>query len=182
MLNRFTFSFAWTLIALLANVAYSQNLPQIKHWWFSAGVGKSQFPSGMVALGYEFNNTPTQLIARYLANQQIFSDIRPGIKVNELALLYGLSVGKFRFSTGLSTVWGVNRGKFWYSDPDPLIYGSTVYETIKYRTIGIPAEIRFITTNKAKDLGIGLTGFGNWNAKRSFAGLNLSIYIGGGIK
>ncbi|MFD2572100.1 hypothetical protein ACFSUS_15755 [Spirosoma soli] len=175
MLKYFTSCCVAVLVLLTASVAYSQKFYQ-NNYWLGVGLGKSQFPSGMMALGYEFTNKPTLLVARYVANGQVFSDIRPGISVNELGLLYGVKAGKFRFSTGLSGVWGVNRGKYLYSDPDPLIYGTTVYESIKYTTVGVPAEIRFITSTK--DVGIGLTGFGNLNARRSFVGLNLSLYVG----
>jgi hypothetical protein len=159
----------------MANGAYCQNIFDHKYW-LGLGIGKSQFPSGMMALGYEFINKPTLVTARYTFNGEIFSDNVPGIMVSEFGLLYGLKSGKFRFSTGLSGVWGINRGKYFGSYPDPLIYGTQIYEKIRYATIGLPAEIRFITSTN--DVGIGVTGFGNLNAKRSFVGLNLSVYIG----
>ncbi len=146
------------------------------NYWLGLGLGKSQFPSGMAALGYEFTSRPTLIVVRYVANGELFSDRRPGISVSELGLLYGVRTGKFRFSTGLSGVWGTNRGQFLQADPDPLFYGSQYYERIDYRTVGIPAEIRFLTSTK--DVGIGVTGFGNLNGKRSFVGLNLSVYLG----
>ena len=167
--------YAWVLIFLMANVAYSQDF-STDNYWLSGGIGKSELPSGMVALGYEFSSKPTLLIARHIVNTEIFSANQPSIKVSELGLLYGLKIGKFRLSTGLSSIWGTNRGKYLYTDPDPLIYGSTYYEYIKYRTVGVPAEIRFITS--LKHVGFGVTGFGNWNAKRSFVGLNISLYVG----
>jgi hypothetical protein len=160
---------------LVTNAAHAQKFYK-NNYWLGVGLGKSQFPSGMMALGYEFTNRPTQLIARYVANGEIFSDHQPGVNVSELGLLYGLRVNKFRFSAGLSGVWGTNRGNFLYADSDPLLYGSQVYERIRYKTIGVPAEIRFITSTK--DFGIGVTGFGNLNGERSFVGLNLSVYVG----
>lgn len=175
MIKSFTFSWAIVLICLTAGVSYAQK-SNPDNYWIGIGFGKSQFPSGMVALGYEFNNKPTLVIARYTFNGEILSTNLPGIKVSELGLLYGLKTGKFRFSTGLSGVWGTNRGRYLKSDPDPLINGSQIYEKISYATVGIPAEIRFITS--VKKLGVGVTGFGNLNATRSFAGLNLSFYIG----
>jgi hypothetical protein len=130
----------------------------------------------MAALGYEFSTRPTLLIVRYSVNAEILEAVEPGLKVSELGLLYGLRVGKFRFSTGLSSVWGNDRGKYLYTDPDPLWGSGKHYEFVKYRTVGIPAEIRFITSSKCA--GVGVTGFGNWNARRSFAGLNVSLYFG----
>lgn len=148
------------------------------NYWLGMGLGleATQLPSGMVALGYEFTSRPTLLIARYTDNREILSDNQPSIKVREMALLHGIRTGKFRFSTGVSGVWGTSRGKYLRSDPDPLFYGSYYYEPIRYVTVGIPGEIRFITSNK--DAGIGVTAFGNLNAKRSFAGINLSFYVG----
>lgn len=176
MFRNFAFCWVLALIFLTTTTAHSQTLSQ-GNYWFSGGIGKSQFPSGMIALGYEFKDKPTLLLARYSLNTEIFSANQPDIRVSELGVLYGLNVGKFRFSSGLSGVWGTNRGKYLYTDPDPLIYGSTYHEPIKYTTVGIPAEIRFITSLKHV-VGFGVTGFGNWNAKRSFVGLNLSLYVG----
>ena len=175
MLKYFTFCFPLVLVLLATDASYSQSFSQNKYW-VSGGAGKSHLPSGMVALGYEFADRPTLFVARYSLNTEVFSPSQPNINVSELGLLYGLRAGKFRFSTGLSSVWGTKRGKYLYSDPDPLIYGSFYYEPIKYRTVGIPAEIRFITS--AKHAGLGVTGFANWNAKQSFAGLNVSVYVG----
>lgn len=175
MLKYLTLCFTLILVFLMVDVAYSQGFSQDRYW-FNGGLGKSHLPSGMLAFGYELDSRPTLLVARYVLNTEVFSPDQPNVKVSELGLLYGLRVGKFRFSTGLSGVWGTNRGKYLYSDPDPLIYGSTYYEPIKYTTVGVPAEIRFITS--LKRVGLGVTGFGNWNAKHSFTGLNLSLYVG----
>ncbi|RYE19821.1 MAG: hypothetical protein EOP45_12025 [Sphingobacteriaceae bacterium] len=175
MTKHFALCGAIALLCLTTTIGYSQKADR-NNYWFGVGLGKSQFPSGMIALGYEFVNKPTLVTARYTFNGQILSNNVPGIMVSEFGLLYGLKSGKFRFSTGLSGVWGINRGKYLSSDPDPLINGTQIYEKIKYTTIGLPAEIRFITSTK--DVGIGVTGFGNLNGKRSFVGLNLSFYIG----
>ncbi|RYE21198.1 MAG: hypothetical protein EOP45_09900 [Sphingobacteriaceae bacterium] len=175
-MKRFCMSVVLPIVfVLISHFSFAQR-DHKNNYWLGVGLGKSQFPSGMMALGYEFSNRPTLIVARYTANSEILPDIRPAIRVDEFALLYGIRTGKFRFSTGLSGVWGRNRGQFLWADPDPLIYGSAQHETISYTTIGLPAEIRFITSNK--DVGIGVTGFGNLNAKRSFAGINLSLYIG----
>lgn len=175
MIKFFTFNCAITLICLTVSIGYAQK-SNLDNYWLGVGLGKSQFPSGMIALGYEFNNKPTLVTARYTFNGEILSENLPGIKVSELGLLYGLRTGKFRFSAGLSGVWGTDRGKYLRSDPDPLINGSQIYEKTRYVTIGLPAEIRFITS--IKRLKIGVTGFGNLNAKRSFTALNLSFYVG----
>ncbi|MBD2751296.1 hypothetical protein [Spirosoma validum] len=94
----------------------------------------------------------------------------------EFALMYGIKTGKFRLSTGVSNVWGRKRGKYLSAIGAPLFSAEHLYESVRYSTVGLPAEIRFITSTK--DVGIGLTAFGNLNAKRSFVGLNLSLYVG----
>lgn len=156
---------------------YAQQKPK-EYFWASAGIGTGTLGNLTLALGYEFKNKPTLLTARYAYNLEIYTNenVRPLHKVNDLGLLYGYKVGKFRFSTGLSGVWGVTRGKYLFEDTDPLIYGNQVYESVPYTTIGIPAEVRFIWSTR--DLGIGLTAYGNLNAKRPYAGLNLSFYFG----
>jgi hypothetical protein len=176
MQTRYLLCLLGSLLFLSPGTARAQEKSYKGNYWFGLGLGKSQFPSGMMALGYEFTNRPTLIVARYVANGELFSDRQPGISVNELGLLYGIRTGKFRFSTGLSGVWGTYRGQLLSTDPDPLIYGTQYYERIDYKTVGIPAEIRFLTSTK--DVGVGLTGFGNLNGKRSFVGLNLSVYLG----
>lgn len=169
------FGGSWLLVLFISTTAYAQDASR-PTYWISGGIGKSQFPSGMLALGYEFNQKPTLLTARYSVSGEILQPVEPGIRVCELGVLYGLKIGKFRFSTGLSTVWGNERGQYLFTEPDPLWGTGQHYEFVGYRTVGVPAEIRFITA--LKYVGIGVTGFGNWNARRSFAGINLSVYVG----
>lgn len=164
-----------SVLLLVSPFTFAQTFYHGKYW-VSAGLGAAPMPSGMLALGYEFVNRPTLAILRYTDSRQLLSNDLPGVKVKEIGLLYGIKTGKFRFSTGLSGVWGINRGKYLSSDPDPLTYGSNYYEPVRYVTVGVPGEIRFITSTE--DIGIGLTAFGNLNAERSFAGLNISLYIG----
>ncbi|QDK81393.1 hypothetical protein EXU85_23400 [Spirosoma sp. KCTC 42546] len=175
MTKTFAFFWALALLFLTTTIGYSQKANQ-NNYWLGVGLGKSQYYSGMIALGYEFINRPTILITRYTDNRELFSNNAPGIMAQEIALMYGLKTGKFRFSTGISNVWGINRGKYLSAIGDPILYGEHLYESVRYSTVGLPAEIRFITSTK--DVGIGLTAFGNLNAKRSFVGLNLSLYVG----
>lgn len=176
-------SFLLSLVSIFLGLIYyptlAQKKPQLYHknnYWLGLGLGATHLPSGMGALGYEFTDRPTLITARYVDNRQVFSDNIPGVKIKEAALMYGIRTGKFRFSAGLSGVWGVKRGKYLFSDPDPLLYGTNYYESVRYTTVGIPGEIRFISSNE--DVGIGVTAFGNLNGRQSFAGLNVSLYIG----
>ncbi|MBC3789225.1 hypothetical protein [Spirosoma utsteinense] len=175
MTKSFAFFWALALLFLTTTVSYAQKADQHKYW-LGVGLGKSQYHSGMLALGYEFVNKPTLLIARYTDNRELNSKNAPSIIAQEFALLYGIKTGKFRFSTGVSNVWGRNWGKYLSVIGEPFLYGEHWYESVRYSTVGLPAEVRFITSTK--DVGIGLTAFGNLNAKRSFVGLNLSLYYG----
>lgn len=175
MKKRLAYYTCLLLFLLSSNITYAQVTLSDK-FWLSGGVGRTQFPSAMIAAGYEPTNRQTVLIARFSVNGELLPNVGPGIKVSEIGLLYGIKVRSFRFSTGLSNVWGNNRGKYLYTDPDPLMGSGRYYEFLKYSTIGIPAEVRFITS--LKHVGIGITGFGNLNSKNSFAGLNLSLYVG----
>ena len=163
------------LLMRLSVVSQAQSIDHSK-FWLSGGLGKTRFISGMVAAGYELKDRRSIIVSRYSVDGELIPTLSPGLKTSELGLLYGLTSGKLSFSAGLSTVWGRFRGKYLYSDPDPLIGSGQYYELRPYRTVGIPAEIRFITSTK--HIGIGLTAFGNLNNKNSFAGLNVSFYAG----
>ncbi|MDR6197713.1 hypothetical protein [Siphonobacter sp. SORGH_AS_0500] len=149
-----------------------------EYFWGSAGIGTGTLGNLSLALAYEFKNKPALITTRYAYNLEIYNDesVTPLQNVNDLGVLYGYKVGKFRFSTGLSRVWGVKRGKFLREDSEPFLYGKDSYESLGYATIGIPAEVPFILSNR--DLGIGLTAYGNLNTKRPYGGLNLSFYLG----
>ncbi|WP_345266156.1 hypothetical protein [Nibrella viscosa] len=71
-------------------------------FWLSGGIGKTHLPSAMLAAGYEFSQIPTVLTARYSVSGELVPMVEPAIKVSEVGLLYGLRVGKFRLSAGLS--------------------------------------------------------------------------------
>lgn len=175
MTKSFACYWALSLLCVTTTIGYAQRTDR-NNYWLGVGLGKGQYHSGMIALGYEFSNTPTLLIARYTDNRELFSANDPSIMAQEIALMYGIETGKFRFSTGVSNVWGRNRGKYLSAISDPFLYGEHLYESVRYSTVGLPAEVRFIISTK--DVGIGLTAFGNLNARRSFLGLNLSLYVG----
>lgn len=162
----------WTSTGAIAQDSHSQDA----HYWLGLGLGKTKFPSGMVSLGYEPAHKNTLVAARYTLSAEILQPIEPGIRVNELGLLYGVKLGKFRLSTGISRVWGNNRGAYLSTDLDPLFGTGHRYAFLGYSTIGIPGEIRFLTSDK--HVGFGITAYGNYNQKQSFAGLNVVMYLG----
>lgn len=178
-LKSFQFLSCFTILSLIWSLdTRAQNGSSIQqaNYWLSIGGGKTEFPSVMLAVGVEPENKLRVLTARYSLSGELYPAVQPTVKVHELGVLYGVRLGKFRLSTGLSALWGNNRGAYLYTDPDPLFGGGATYEYLKYTTIGIPAEIRFITSTK--HVGIGITGYGNLNEQRPFLGLNLSIYVG----
>lgn len=130
----------------------------------------------MVAAAIEPADTQSAIIARFSVNGELIPPSEPGLKTGEWGVLYGRRVKNFLISAGLSYVYGNHWGRYLYTDPDPFLTSGKVYESVGYKTIGIPAEVRYMAT--LKHLGIGLTAFGNLNDKRSFAGLNVSLYIG----
>ena len=146
-------------------------------FWLGAGLGKTQYISGMVAAGFEPRNTNRVLTARYSVAGELLPDYAPGIKMSEVSLLYGVRLWDLRLSAGLGTVWGVERGRYLASDPDPLVGTGQFYERKTYSTVGIPAEVRYITS-LTNWFNVGVTAFGNLNGKRSFAGVNFSLYVG----
>ncbi|KAB7732427.1 hypothetical protein F5984_00230 [Rudanella paleaurantiibacter] len=155
-------------------VLAQQTIPT--RFWVSPGLGKATYASGMLAVGFEPQNSQSALVGRYVVDAEFIPAVEPGIKTQELGLLYGRRVRKFLFAAGLSYIKGNFRGQYLYTDPDPLMGTGRVHEYVGYKTIGIPAEIRYMAS--LKQIGIGLTAFGNLNDKRSFGGLNLSLYFG----
>ena len=145
-------------------------------FWISGGLGKADFPSGMFAMGYEPAGRRNVIAGRFCVSAEFFQSVEPNLFTHEVAMLYGYRAGHFRLSAGLAMVSGNVRGKYLYTDPDPLWGSGLTYESIGFKTIGIPAEVRYMAT--LKHIGIGLTAFGNLNDKRSFAGLNVSLYFG----
>ena len=172
--NNFLFA-----IGLLTNLGFfschAQN-NQPTRFWLSPGIGRANFPCVMVAAAVEPANTQSAIIGRFSVNGELIPPSEPGIKTGEWGVLYGRRVKNFLFSAGLSYVYGNYRGRYLYTDPDPFLTSGKVYEFVGYKTIGIPAEVRYMAT--LKHIGIGLTAFGNLNDKRSFAGLNVSLYFG----
>jgi hypothetical protein len=165
----------WFFVLGMSFKIQAQNVEHSK-FWVSGGLGRTNFLSGMVAGGYEPKDRNSVIIGRYSVGGEVIPVSNPGIKIAEISLLYGTKAGRFRFAAGLSNVRGHYRGHYLYTDPDPLLGSGRYYEFVKYNTVGIPAEIRYIAA--LKHIGIGVTAFGNLNEKHSFAGLNVSFYVG----
>lgn len=130
----------------------------------------------MLATGFEPKNSKAVFIGRYSLMGELSPPAEPGIKESELGVLYGYKIGEFRFSAGLSRVWGRYRGSYLYTDPDPLFGSGRYYTPINYSRIGVPLEIRYLVS--LKYFGVGVTGFANYCGNRSFVGINASLYLG----
>ncbi len=166
------------VVGLFAVTSVSQAQTDLeKHiFWISPTVGKATFPSAMLSVGYEPATSQSVFVGRYTVNAELFPDEEPGIKLQELGLLYGRRIGNVRVVAGLASIWGNYRGAYIQTDPDPLTGNGREYEFVSYKTWGIPAEVRYMLTSKY--VGIGLTAFGTLNQKRSFGGLGVSFYLG----
>ncbi|KAB7732810.1 hypothetical protein F5984_02340 [Rudanella paleaurantiibacter] len=158
-------------------VSYAQaQSPSSTRFWVSPGIGKATYPSMMIAMAIEPANTKTILSGRFSVNGEWIMHDTPGIRTAEWGLLYGRRLNNILVSAGVSYLSGAARGNYLYTDPNPYLGTGKVYEKINYKTIGIPMEVRYIAA--LKHVGIGLTAFGNVNTKRSFIGLNVSLYAG----
>ena len=131
------------LFALLGSpfICQGQSVSDSK-FWLSVGLGKTKFIHGMITAAYEPKNKSSIIISRYSVTGELVSFVEPGLKTSEFGILYGLKKGKFSFASGLSTIWGRYRGNYMYTDTDPLFGSGQHYETVNYKTVGIPAEIR----------------------------------------
>lgn len=145
-------------------------------FWVSPTAGSAEFLSAILSIGYEPRNTKSVFIGRYLIAGELLNVVDPGMKTKELGLLYGVKFGRLRAALGISSVWGNRRGAYLFTDPDPLWGTGMVFESLPYRTVGIPAELRYRFVTKY--IGIGLTAFGTYNKIRSFGGLGVSLYMG----
>lgn len=168
------------IFGLTLVVTYSQAQHTAStRFWISPGIGRTTYPSIMLALAVEPANTKSTILGRFSLNGELIMHDTPGIRTGEWGLLYGRKLNNVLFSAGVAYLSGVSRGKYLYTDPNPYLSTGKVYEKINYQTIGMPVEVRYIAA--LKYVGIGLTAFGNLNNKRSFVGLNVSLY-GGKIK
>jgi hypothetical protein len=154
----------------------SGTIADYSRYWVSAGVGKSRYPSLMGALSFQPQHKNYVLTARYTVSGEVMSEILPGIKISEAAAMGGIRISNFIVSTGVSKVWGVDRGaRIGPVEPGSLFKGDR-YEKNGYSSFGVPVEVRFMLP--VKYVGLGITAFGNLNQNHSYGGLNISIYGG----
>ena len=78
-------------------------------------------------------------------------------------------------SSGISLVGGVRRGRYLSSSGG--WFGTNYYEQDSFVTVGIPVEGQLFWM-QLNFLGIGLYGFANLNAEKSFIGALLCIQLG----
>ncbi|GAB3904800.1 hypothetical protein GCM10028803_34740 [Larkinella knui] len=194
--------FGLGLLALLNTFTYAQDKAmtakkEYNRYWVSAGfslaygevvtsrsnvtTGNDQkkigkYPGIMTSASFQPKRALSVISGRYVINAELFQDDSPGIKCSELGALYGVRLNGFIVSTGLSRVWGVDRGKK-LSDPDPHgVISGGMYEKVTYAKLGVPIEVRYIFP--LQWCSLGLTAFGNINEGHSFGGITFSIYGG----
>jgi hypothetical protein len=153
------------------------NNSAITKYWLNAGIGKCYFgPTIKLGISYEYNQNIFSI--RYLnafefqfsAGGYIFED--PPLKFYEIAALYGypyrihnMTIG---FLAGIGYINGTDRGT---------LIQNKLYERIKISQLSIPIETYF-KIEPLKYFSIGITGFGNFNTKKSSIGGMLEISMG----
>ncbi|MBS4032961.1 MAG: hypothetical protein KGZ85_00730 [Ignavibacterium sp.] len=149
----------------------------ITKYWFNAGIGKSYFgPTIKLGISYEYNQNIFSF--RYLkADEFQFSTggyhfEEPPLKFYEIAMLYcypyrihNMTIG---FLAGIGYINGIERG---------MLIQHKLYESIKIEQLSIPIETYF-KIEPFKFVSLGIAGFGNINAKRSFFGAMIDLSIG----
>lgn len=149
----------------------------ITKYWLNAGIGKCYFgPTIKLGISYEYNQNIFSF--RYLkADEFQFSTggyhfEEPPLKFYEIAALYGypyrihnMTIG---FLAGIGYINGTDRGS---------LIQNKLYVNIKISQLSIPIETYF-KIEPFKYVSLGITGFGNINAKRSFFGGMIDLSIG----
>jgi hypothetical protein len=151
-----------------------------KKWWLSSTFGVVPDQKRMPAGGITFNrslNSLNSIAVRTTLGGELFNSKSPGLKFTDLGVLYGLSVKRFYLGAGLSWLQGVKRG-IYLSGPQPAdLFPMFNYQKVKYSTVGIPYEIRWIPL-KSTSFGIGISLNGNFSNQFTYTAIGLSIYGG----
>ncbi|HSL88370.1 MAG TPA: hypothetical protein VK870_03625 [Ignavibacteriaceae bacterium] len=173
--------FIFVLVLSLSSYLYSQeecvSKATITKYWISAGIGKCYFgPTFKFSTSYEYNQNIFQF--RFLkANEFQFSTggynfEEPPLKFNEISVLYGYPYRVHNMTIGLLAgigyINGIERGK---------LIQNNMYESIKISQLSIPVEAYF-RIEIFDYVGLGITGFGNFNTKKSSIGGMLEISMG----
>lgn len=165
-------------IAIQAQAQTENNLT--KKWWLSPTIGIVLDQQRMPAGGFTFSRNIgsfSNIAVRTAVGGELFNRRSPGLKFTDLGMLYGLSVKKFYLGAGLSWLQGVKRG-IYLAGPQPGdLYSMFSYQKVKYNTVGIPYEIRWIPL-KSKTFGLGLSLSGNFSNQFSYTAIGLSMYFG----
>jgi hypothetical protein len=149
----------------------------ITKYWINAGIGKCYFgPTLKIGMSYEYNQNIFSF--RYLKADEFrfsaggynFED--PPLKFYEIAVLYGYPYRVHNMTisllAGIGYINGIERG---------MLIQNRLYESIKISQLSIPVEVYF-KIEPFKYVSLGITGFGNINAKRSFFGGMIELSIG----
>lgn len=149
----------------------------ITKYWLNAGIGKCYFgPTIKLGISYEYNQNIFSF--RYLKADEFrfstggYNFEEPPLKFYEIAVLYGypyrihnMTIG---FLAGIGYINGIERGT---------LIQNRLYESIKISQLSLPIEA-YLKIEPLKYFSLGITGFGNINAKRSFFGGMIELSIG----
>ncbi len=175
----------WFLsIVIPAGMAKSSPPPQdsasdivTQRYWINAGIGAAS--SGIAAdAGISVPIGPA-LLTLHVAYTEEFKLLGPAPAENawDIGLMGGIfRENRFWFvsgSAGVSIVSVRRRGELQSSSG----WFSASYSSTVSTTVGIPAEVQLFWT-PIEFLGIGLTGFGNLNPEKSYAGVMLMLRVG----
>ena len=128
------------------------------------------------------NSTHYAMRYRRLSEGSIvnFGGPSPSEEYGSIGLMFGKGSSKKSYQShflgGLGVTGGITRGK--YIRTVQGIFGSIeYYEKEKFLTPSIPLEIGFLV-KPSKNLGIGITLFGDLNLTRSYFGIALNLSLG----
>jgi hypothetical protein len=143
--------------------------------WGSIGLGASSLgPAGVLGLSYSRDHY--HLFSVRALGGGTFDPMGSGERtdVSEVGLMYGRGAAGSRSWRSISGGLGMVRGE--RSGAVDWETGETGEETFgPVLGLLLEAQLLFVPT---RSIGVGLTGFANWNPEASFAGVALSGHVG----
>lgn len=139
----------------------------INRFSVTAGIGVgTPGIAGIVSVSYQFLGS-NLLTLRGAVTGEIFGD-----DFWDIGLLYGWATTEQDYHASISTGMGIMGG----SRSTGRLFSDTPREEISHQ-FGIPIEGQLFW-RPSRIIGLGLSGFANINAERSFAGLAASLQVG----
>lgn len=162
-------------------------------WWINIGFGKGGMFGGDLDNAknseHDVNNLSLLASSSFYSPQIGFPiTVRTAASAEQVMMFtsdieyiydYGVLIGQMHktrwgrivYSAGISTV----KGMYIYGFEDAS--NETIWKYKSYETIGMPLQVELIFT-PIKYIGVGITGYGNLNLKRSFWGAAVCFQFG----